>query len=183
MPGPNVKWPLPPPSPRSQGATLFQDGVPLSTDYGPQGAPGAHNWPTQPPHNVPIDLPARLSRGRTRAALLRYVDPTTGAIDWLALFDELLAHIDHRVFFNTQVLLVGVANQVIRPEENRRYLFIQNTDGANNLFVGFGFEPSAINCVLIGPGGFYEPLWVPQNDIQMLGSAAGTNGTLIYANA
>lgn len=177
-----MRWP---PSRRAKNVQfLGGDAAPLSNDYGPQGPPGGYNWPTQPPHNVPIDLPARLSRGsRSRAWMQRFVDPGTGAFDWLSIFEELLAHIDHRVFFITQPIVAVAAAAQVRPEEDRRYLFIQNTDAADNLLVGFGVTPTAINCVLIGPAGFYEPLWVPQNDIQVASSGAATSATIIYANA
>ena len=173
-----------PPSRHSPGVTFLGGGIPpASADIGPQGAPGGHNWPTQPPHNVPIDLPARLSRGRSRAAFLRFIDPATGQFDWLALFEELLAHIDHRVFFVGQPITAVAAAVQVRPEENRRYLFIQNTDAADALLVGFGWTPTAVNCVSIPAQGFYEPLWVPQNTIEIASSGAATTGTIIYANA
>jgi hypothetical protein len=167
----------------SPGVTFLKDGVPLSSDYGPQGTPGGHNWPAQPPHNIPIDLPARLSSGRMRQAMLRFIDPGTGQIDWLSLLAELLAHIDHRVYFVAQPIAAVAAAAQVRPEEERRYLFIQNTDAADALLVGFGWTPTAVNCVSIPAGGFYEPLWVPQNDIQVASSGALTSATIVYANA
>lgn len=141
-------------------------------------------FPTRPPSPVPVDIPARLSRSRGRIAwLTQFVDPVTGEFDWLAAFAMLLDHIDHKVFFLTQPFVQGVAVTVIRPQEDRRYLFIQNNHATNTLFVGFGFAPSAVNSLTIGPGGFYEPLWVPQNEIQFASNLAGTNGTILYANA
>lgn len=64
--------------------------------------------------------------------------------------------------------------QLLLPQGERGYLLIQNLDAAANLFVGFGVQPTATSGLKIIPGTAYEPYVVPQNDIFIVGDAAGT---------
>ena len=78
---------------------------------------------------------------------------------------------------------VGVAAQLLIPEQpGRFYLFILNTSGANRLFVGFDYEPTATNGVTLEVNlGFYEPWIIPTNTIFIAGAGAGTTGLAIVA--
>lgn len=103
---------------------------------------------------------------------------------WRAYMESALLRLEKRVNFVPQPFSVGAGNPVgsIRPEEHRSYLLIQNTHATQILYIGFGYVPNAGNGLVLGPGGFYEPLWVPQNEIWIVGSGAGTTGLLLYAN-
>lgn len=69
--------------------------------------------------------------------------------------------------------------QLIRQREDRTYFLMQNT-GANTLFIGFDFHPSATVGLNLVSGGFAEPFQVPTNDIWVMSTLA-TTGILIYS--
>lgn len=83
--------------------------------------------------------------------------------------------------------VVGTDPVQLRPAENRRYLFVQNQSGANNMALGINGPPGPLTGVpvngLVIPTnfGFYEPLVVPQGEIWIVAAAANTPGVLIYA--
>ncbi len=67
--------------------------------------------------------------------------------------------------------------QLLPADENRAYLFIQNNSSAN-LLIGLDAAPqSARQCLVLGPGNFWEPNVVPTNSIYVssasLPAAAG----------
>ncbi len=68
---------------------------------------------------------------------------------------------------------------LLRERENRTYFLIQNT-GANSMFIGFDFQPTATNGLNLVAGAFAEPYQVPTNDI-WLSCTLATTGILIYA--
>lgn len=94
---------------------------------------------------------------------------------------HLMRDFNRRVKFFAVPFTGGTAVIQLRPEETRQYLFIQNTHATQILYVGFGYEPTATTGMQIGPRGFYEPYWIPQNDIQVLANGAATTGLLLYA--
>lgn len=81
----------------------------------------------------------------------------------------------------------GLAPILLRPAENRKYLFIQNQSAANIIGVSFGNEPgpvaSAPAAALLIPInlGFYEPIAVPQGEVWVNAAANGTPGILLYS--
>jgi hypothetical protein len=88
--------------------------------------------------------------------------------------------------FQSVVGVVGVVPILIRPAESRTYMILQNTSAANTLFVGIGYQPTGTGTgitglILAANGGNYEPSAIPQEDIWVLGSAAGTNFVLYVA--
>lgn len=99
-----------------------------------------------------------------------------------ARLDQLENDFNRRVKFFAVPFSIGTAIQTLRPEEPRQYLFIQNTHATQILYLGFGYAPTLTTGMQIGPQGFYEPYWTPQNDIQVLGSGANTTGLLLYAS-
>lgn len=89
--------------------------------------------------------------------------------------------------FTTVPINIGVASVLIlpKPSTQRLFLFIINTSPVNQIIVNFGNQatpilgiPIAANLGFIG----FDTV-VPQNDIYIIGSGAGTTGTLIYANS
>src|SRR5574340_399781 len=89
--------------------------------------------------------------------------------------------------FTTIPINIGVASVLIlpRPPTQRLFLFIINTSPVNQIIVNFGNQatpllgiPVAANLGFVG----FDSV-VPQNDIYVIGSGAGTTGTLIYANS
>lgn len=82
--------------------------------------------------------------------------------------------------------IVGTNPVLIRPAENRIYLIVQNTSLANTLLVGVGYGPQivaggATGFILLPNGGNYEPSVIPQQDIWVTGSAAGTTWVMAAA--
>ena len=76
----------------------------------------------------------------------------------------------------------------VRDGETRSYLFIQNQAAINQMVVGFGQPPGPaggipVNGLIIQPNmGFYEMLvFVTQQPIWILGSAAATPGVILHA--
>lgn len=68
------------------------------------------------------------------------------------------------------------------PAEIRSYFILQNLDAAASIYIGFGFVPEVASKrgILIPSEQAYEPLMVPQNEIWIVGSAAG-KAVLIYS--
>lgn len=76
--------------------------------------------------------------------------------------------------FTCGVINVAQALQVLPADEKRAYLLIQNNSTAN-LFVGLDSAPqSAGQCMVLGPGNFWEPQVCPTNSIYVI-SATLTN--------
>lgn len=71
---------------------------------------------------------------------------------------------------------------LILPATERTYFMVQNLSAVALLYMGFGTQPAAGRGFLVeAVNGWYEPFQVPQNDIWIVGNAAGTC-TLIWAN-
>jgi hypothetical protein len=92
-------------------------------------------------------------------------------------------------FNNVPITGIGTASARIllapRANTRRTYLFIVNSHAANSLFATFGQDSTTTIGIPIQPNfGFVEyNVVVPQDDIFLIGSAAGTTGVLVYANA
>lgn len=82
-----------------------------------------------------------------------------------------------------QPFVVGINNPLlVRAAEDRYYFFLINYDPLNTLTVNFGKAPAGVNDgIKLQPNGFYEPLAIPQQDIWLLGGAAGVVGELVVA--
>jgi hypothetical protein len=84
-------------------------------------------------------------------------------------------------------LAQAVAASLLRPQEPRFYLFIQNQSAVNTLVVNFGRDAGAativpVDGVVIAANfGFYEPLMVSQDTISVRASGANTPGVLLYS--
>lgn len=200
---PRPSW-LPPPvvpgaadaiqsPPVTEPLVRFVPGSAADRQSGNAGANALRSWPLMPdtqPHSQPdvtAQQPWNLRNARRLSpAFARIPSLVGGGVDWLALlqslFDELLYHIDDKINAIVQPFSVGAAATVIRPDESRRYFFIMNTHAAQGLFIGFGFAPTAATGVPLAAGIAYEPLKVPQNEIQLLGTGAATTGVIVYAN-
>ena len=82
----------------------------------------------------------------------------------------------------------AAAPLVIRPQEKRFYLFIQNQSAVNQISVNFGRDAGALGIVpvdgvILAPNlGYYEPLMVSQDTISVRASGAGTPGVLLYSS-
>lgn len=71
--------------------------------------------------------------------------------------------------------------QLALSRSARSYFMVQNLDAAANLFIGFGTQPTGTVGVRLSPFASYEPFQVPQNDVFLIGDAAGT-AVILYAN-
>jgi hypothetical protein len=101
---------------------------------------------------------------------------------WASLLNGIYQKVDVQQTYGT----VGTQAVLVRKAEGRIYLLIQNTSLANQLFVAFGYAPSivaggATGFLLAPNGGSIEPKCIPQQDIWLLGSAAGTQFVLAAA--
>ena len=88
--------------------------------------------------------------------------------------------------FQSVVGTVGATAILARPAESRTYLIVQNTSAANILFVGVGYQPTnngttITGLILAANGGNFEPSVIPQEDIYLLGNAAGTSFVIYLA--
>lgn len=204
-----VSWLAPPVKP---GATGGQPGRIVAPAHPPYvvNDPGAafddsgnaarqalYPWPLMP-ENQPQSQPDITSQQPYNLRNFRRLSPafarlpivqTPGGVgvDWLSLlmslYDEALAHIDDKVNIVQQPFNLGAVATVVRPEESRRYLLIQNNSAANALFIGFGAAPSgAATDFQILAGQTVEFLKIPQNEIYFLGAGANTRGQILYAN-
>lgn len=134
-----------------------------------------------------------LDIGAQREGLMRGDTISLPPVSNLAPFDpyafadtvaaEMLSRVEKRVIFNAIPFSVGATVQRLRPEEDRYYFIIQNTHPTNFLYIGFGYEPNQATGLSIGPNGYYEPLWVPQNEIYLLANNASTTGIILYATS
>ncbi len=79
-------------------------------------------------------------------------------------------------FGGQQIYVVGAASdQVLAKNRNRRYLLFQN-DSNKNIWVSLQTTPAVVGVgVLIGPGGSYEPLFPPNENIYVIGEGANLN--------
>ena len=141
-----------------------------------QAKPG-HEFQNDRAHDVPLSAAAVAERNIGRQAVRNYREAaggTTGA-DGQPDMAALLYAMQGKAKFVQQIYAYTTAPQLILPEANRTYFFIQNLDAAANLLVGFGVVPEGVagKGVKIIAGGFYEPFRVPQNDIYIAGSAGG----------
>lgn len=66
-----------------------------------------------------------------------------------------------------------VAPLLFLQAADRTYLFVQNLDGVENLFLGFGTRPAVDQGIKLIPGAYYEPYKIPQNDVWIVGSGTG----------
>jgi hypothetical protein len=94
---------------------------------------------------------------------------------WRTLLTGIYRKADVQQFFGT----VGTQAVLVRKAESRIYLLIQNTSLANQLFVAFGYAPQivtggATGFLLAPNGGSIEPSAVPQQDVWLVASGAGT---------
>jgi len=147
-----------------------------------------HEFETQRPRRLPpliVAPPGRVASARigapagapSQALMDQFPEPTRSLIyaaqrkaDFIPLFGT-----------------VGTEPILVRPAEARTYLIVQNTSAANQLFVGVGYQPtnngtSVTGLILAANGGNFEPAAIPQGDIYLLGSAAGTGFVVYVAN-
>lgn len=69
---------------------------------------------------------------------------------------------------------------IVQGNGNRSWLFIQNLDAANVLYVGVGYSPTEATGLRLGSQGIaFEPAKVPIEDIYLLGSAGDTDFLVI----
>lgn len=136
-----------------------QGGYTLSSGRG-------HEFQQDKAHDVPLSALATTPRDIFKKSIRGYRENVAS---------------DRRGFFTQLLFPYTNAAQLILPQSNRGYFLIQNLDAVANLFVGFGFQPSAGIGLKIIPGAAYEPFTVPQNDVFIIGDAAG-NCTVLFSS-
>lgn len=96
---------------------------------------------------------------------------------------RLLKAIERRGHLIMKPIVVGTAAINLLPQQSgRTYLLIINTSGVNNLFLGLDVMPQTTFGIPIAINfGFWEPLVVPDNEINVVGAGAGTTGVCVYA--
>jgi hypothetical protein len=125
----------------------------LSTERGESDQPAPFG---QPPN---ASLYAPPSPG---AAAVQRLDPTLQS-NWAAI-----------------TFVAGLVPIRIQDFLARKFFLIQNKSGIGTIFVGFGYQPTVDNGLVLDPGVGYEPFRYPVNDIWVAASVAGTKGVLIY---
>lgn len=75
----------------------------------------------------------------------------------------------------------ATALQVLPADENRTYFFVQNNSTAN-LLVALDSAPQSIGqCLVLGPGNFWEPNVTPTNSIYVLSATlSAARGIVIF---
>lgn len=83
---------------------------------------------------------------------------------------------------NWQAIVFTAGTTAIKVQDftYRKFFLIQNKSAVGTLYVGFGYEPNALNGIVLPAGVGFEPYSYPINDIWVLGTVAGMNGVLIY---
>ncbi len=84
-------------------------------------------------------------------------------------------------FFQVPFTQDTIADLLLVRENQRSYFFIQNNHATAIMYIGFGFIPTSTTGIKLPPGGFYEPIQVPTNEIYLLSDTAGANGVILYA--
>jgi hypothetical protein len=84
-------------------------------------------------------------------------------------------------FFQVPFTQGLVSSLILLRENQRSYFIIQNTHATANIYVGFGFMPTPVTGLKIIPGGNYEPIQVPTNEVYIVSDTAGATGVAIYA--
>lgn len=77
-------------------------------------------------------------------------------------------------FTNTPETVTNADSQMLPANAARRYLLIQNKDGAGSIFIKFGAGAATVaNGLRIGPGGSYELQgYVARNEVRAIGDIA-----------
>lgn len=85
--------------------------------------------------------------------------------------------------FQAYPFLGQAASQLLVPEQpDRFYLIVINNSAAVRLFLGFDYEPTATNGVILEINlGFYEPWVVPTNAINVAAGGANAPGICLIA--
>lgn len=86
---------------------------------------------------------------------------------------------DNQSYWQSLPFVVGTEPVKLQGFLLRKFLVLQNKDGANTLYFGFGWKPDANNGLVLGPGVGYEPFSYPVNEIWVSASAANTAGLMI----
>jgi hypothetical protein len=79
---------------------------------------------------------------------------------------------------------VGTTALMLRPREHRYYCAVQN-QSANQIVLSIGRPPANINDgIIVGANlGFIEPLVVPQQELWVLASGAGSAGCILISTS
>jgi hypothetical protein len=120
---------------------------------------------------APGNQGAPLPRDNNRRAISIYRQGNTVPLE-LAADPKYRALNGQQNFFQLIPNYTVVANLFL-PAADRTYLFIQNLDGVETLFVGIGTRAAVDQGVRLIPGAYFEPFRVPQNDIWIIGSGTG----------
>jgi hypothetical protein len=121
-------------------------------------------------------------------------DARRGVIDYAALADQIALRLERALVaqfdgmryatFQSFPFVVGTTPLSIlqRPVTTRVYLFLIDTHPVNDIFVAFDRAATGADTPIRNSDGFFEWLFlVPQNIVNIVGSAAGTTGSLIFA--
>lgn len=102
-------------------------------------------------------------------------------------YEALVAALWRQAAVFMQPFTVGTTAILLRPAENRKYLFLQNQSATQNMALGLNQPPGPLTgspvsgLVILSNFGFYEPLVVPQGEIWIIAAAAATPGILLYS--
>lgn len=69
---------------------------------------------------------------------------------------------------------------MLQSQTYRKFLIIQNKSGAGSILIGFGYEPTLSNALVLEAGVAYEPYNYPVNEIYVRSNGPDVNGLLIF---
>ena len=73
-----------------------------------------------------------------------------------------------------------IASQIVQTQTFRKFLLIQNKSAVGTMYIGFGYEPTENNALILPAGVGYEPYAYPVNEIYIASDIDGVQGLLIY---
>lgn len=87
---------------------------------------------------------------------------------------------DRQSNWQSIVFVVGLSPIKIQDFTYRKFFMIQNKSAAGSMYVGFGYEPTPENGIILPAGVAFEPYSYPTNDVWVSGTSAGMLGVLFY---
>ena len=73
-----------------------------------------------------------------------------------------------------------IAPSIIQTFLSRKFLLIQNKSPVGTLYIGFGYEPTEANALVLPAGIGYEPFVYPVNEIWGASDIDNVAGLMIY---
>ncbi len=132
----------------------------------------------------PGDQGAPVRKDISRRAYSQYAGGSKGNLDRELQADPRYRAMQRKADFVQLFFNYASGFKLVLPRGERTYFLIQNLHPTFVMYVGFDIAPNqsaTLGLQILGNGGFYEPFEVPQNDVYISGTGAGTC-TVLVAN-